>query len=85
MSGDWKPRKGQKIEKLFAWIATEADGGEGVCAGATPDGLGMMPLIGADRERIESYRPLAKDIRRLSGLPIRMVEFSTRVDEDELP
>jgi hypothetical protein len=45
----------------------------------------MMPLIGADRERIESYRPLAKDIRRLSGLPIRMVEFSTRVDGDELP
>src|ERR1700745_2265416 len=26
----WKPQTGQKIERLYAWIAEEPDGGEGV-------------------------------------------------------
>lgn len=82
---DWKPRKGQKIEKLFAWVATEADGGEGVCGAYVPSMGGLVPLVGADRERIESLRPHAEIIRRESGFPVRMVEFSTRIDGEELP
>lgn len=82
---EWKPGKGQKIEKLYAWIATEADGGEGVCAMAAPTLGGIVPLVGADRARIESYRPYAEQVRKASGFPVRMVEFSTRIDGEELP
>jgi len=81
---DWKPGKGQKIDKLYAWIATEPDGGEGVCAAHFGPAIGWAPLVGADRERIESYRQFAEEARKISGYPVRMVEFSTRVDGEDL-
>jgi len=72
----WKPNTGQKIERLYAWIATEPDGGEGVCSMQLGDM--HMPLIGADTARIESLAPQAAMIARTSGYPVRLVEFSTR-------
>jgi hypothetical protein len=74
----WKPGAGQKIERLYAWIATEADGGEGVCAMSLPDGKTLMPLVGADMERIESLRAHAGLVARISKCPVRLVEFSAR-------
>jgi hypothetical protein len=73
----WKPQTGQPIERLYAWVATEADGGEGVCAMSMPDGM-MMPLVGADMARIESLRAHARSVAVASGCPVRLVEFSTR-------
>ena len=83
---DWKAGRGQKIERLYAWIATEPDGGEGVTAhNVVIAGREMMaPLVGADKARIESYRSHARDVARLSKCPVRLVEFSVRtVLEDE--
>lgn len=80
----WKPYQGQKIERLFAWIATEPDGGEGVCAVNIP-GVGWTPLVGADGERIASYRAYAGEVRAATGRPVRLVAFATRVDGEELP
>lgn len=77
MSDDWKPDRGQSIDRLYAWVATEADGGEGVCAAWVP-GLGNMPLVGADRARIESLRPQAEDVAASTGAVVRLIEFSTR-------
>jgi hypothetical protein len=71
-----KADAGQVIERLYAWIATEPDGGEGLCAMRLGDT--MMPLVGADRERIESLGPHAAIVARASGCPVRLVEFSTR-------
>lgn len=73
---DWKPGQGQAIERLYAWIATEPDGGEGVCSFQLGDM--HMPLIGADMARIESLRGHAAVIAKASGYPVRLVEFSTR-------
>jgi hypothetical protein len=73
----WKPNTGQTIERLYAWVATEADGGEGVCAMSMPDGM-MMPLVGADMARIESLRAHARSVAVASGCPVRLVEFATR-------
>jgi hypothetical protein len=73
----WIPNTGQKIERLYAWIATEPGGGEGVCSWLMPEGV-HMPLIGADMARIESLAPHAALIARATGDPIRLVEFSTR-------
>lgn len=83
----WKARRGQKIEKVFAWIATEPDGGEGVIGHEIMlDGrLMFAPLVGADRARIESYRPHARNVAAQSGLPVRMVEFSVRTVLEDKP
>ena len=81
----WKPNTGQKIERLYAWIATEPDGGEGVCAALMPDGKMMMPLVGADMERMESLRHYAAEAVRFTGYPVRLVEFSNRIVIEESP
>ena len=46
--------KPQKIARLYAWIVTHEDGEEGVPAISTP--IGALPMIGADKARIESLR-----------------------------
>jgi hypothetical protein len=76
MANEWRHSTGQKIERLYAWVAEEADGGEGLCS--MPLGDIQMPMIGADRARIESMRDYAQRIASILGIPIRLVEFSTR-------
>lgn len=81
---EWKARTGQKIGKLYAWVAEESDGGEGVIAGALPGMPGMTPLIGADRERIESYRGYAEMIARKTGCRARLKVFGAGTVIDEV-
>lgn len=84
MSGaGWRPGKGQRIERLYAWIAEEPDGGEGVCSIQLGDV--HYPMVGADRARIESLRQHAQDVARITGYRIRLVEFSARVVLAESP
>ena len=84
MDGDpWRPGRGQKIEALYAWIAVDPEGGEGVCGASI--GRMMLPLVGADRERIESLRERAAMTRAASGYPVKLVRFSRREDIEELP
>jgi hypothetical protein len=64
------------VDAIYAWIATEHDGGEGVCA--TRLGDHWWPLIGADEVRIESLRPAARAIMQASGCPVRLVRFDRR-------
>ena len=64
-----------KIEELLAYISDEGDGDEGVVAAKLGDS--WMPLIGADRDRMESLRHIAKDTAKMSGRPVRLVRFST--------
>jgi hypothetical protein len=65
----------KRIDRLYAWVATEADGGQGIPAMRVDDMA--LPLIGADHDRIESLRPMAM---RAMGvcLKIELVEFSGR-------
>jgi hypothetical protein len=71
------------IDALYAWVATEPDGGEGVCSMQL--GAVHMPLIGADMDRVKSLRARAEFVRRVSGCPVRLVRFSRREDLEELP
>jgi len=73
-----------KIVEVHAYIATEADGTEGVIGkvlqvSGIPEPV-FMPFIMADRARLESLRPHAEQIARLTGRPIVLARFSTRVD-----
>jgi hypothetical protein len=76
--------KPQKIERLYAWIATEADGKEGVPAVTAPDGT-VCPLVGADRARIESFREIARGALRLGDVVgVRLVCFDHLVEIERL-
>lgn len=71
------------IDAMYAWVATEPDGGEGICAARIGDM--MMPLVGADMDRMKSLREYAEAGRRLTGYPMRLIRFSRREDMEELP
>ena len=73
----------QTIDALYAWVATEPDGGEGVCSMT----LGNIhyPLVGADMDRIKSFRKHAEFLREATGYPVRLVRYSMREDLEELP
>lgn len=63
----------QKITEMYAWIVTETDGSEGIPA-IFKQGM-MMPLIGADKARVESCRPDALFIAE--DKPLKLVKFHT--------
>ena len=66
-----------KIEELYAWVSIDpADGDEGVLA-VYEHGAGWIPAIGADKERIESYRGFAETAAKKVGMPIRLQQYST--------
>lgn len=64
-----------RIDKLYAYIASDEEG-EGL-AGMLMGGT-MMPLVGADKERMLSLLPRAQEIATASGKEIKLVEFSVR-------
>ncbi|MES2712013.1 MAG: hypothetical protein V4653_10555 [Pseudomonadota bacterium] len=75
--------KPHRIERLYAWIATDADGEDGIPAFQGPEG--MMPLVGSDKVRIESLRSVAEQLVALEGYPVRLVEFTSMVVLETLP
>jgi hypothetical protein len=77
----------ERIDAIYAWVATEADGSEGICAHAMMyKGAEMlMPLVGADRARVEALRPFARSIAERTGSPIRLVLFSKAATIESVP
>lgn len=73
---------GHLISELYAFVCTEADGGEGVAAAYIGDA--WMPLVAADQARVESLRPIAANISKISGVPIRLVKFSQRENLEQV-
>lgn len=71
-------KAGFKIQTLHAFIATEADGTEGVI-GAHINGM-MMPFVAADPVRVDALRDRARDIARASGRPVVLAKFEIRTD-----
>lgn len=65
-----------KIEKMFAFVAEEKPGDEGVVA--TLINSMWLPLVGADMTRVESLRGHAQEIANRLKKEITVLEFSTR-------
>jgi hypothetical protein len=63
------------IQELFAFISD--DNGEGVAAYLGPDGI-WMPMVGADQARVDSLRPMAQELAKMSGVKVTLARFSTR-------
>lgn len=66
-----------KIEKMYAYIAIEPNGNEGITAVLIDDM--WCPLVGADKERLEALRPYAQGLSAHHG-DIVLAEFSVRKD-----
>lgn len=64
------------IDELWAWVSSDVEG-EGVLA-APMKGMGAVPLVGADRERMESLRPLATQLGNMFGVGVSLVRFTHR-------
>lgn len=65
-----------RIDELWAFVAQDRDG-EGLPAFMLDNGM-WMPLVAADRERVDSLRERAKQIARESGNKITLCRFSVR-------
>ncbi len=65
-----------KIERIFAFIAKDDQGNEGVC-GFQSD-MGWMAMVGADQAMIDKLKPMARSIAKSSGKTITICRFSIR-------
>lgn len=75
----------EKITEVYVFASSDSDG-EGVIGKSmlSPDGgLMMMPFVCADKERMESLRPLAKQISKQSGKKIKLLKFTCREELEE--
>lgn len=69
-----------RIDSLWAYLSID-DGGEGLIAAPLPGRPNVtMPLIAADKTRLESIKPIARSMARSFGKTIRLVRFKARED-----
>jgi len=68
-----------RIEGMYAFVAEDSGpDDEGVVAMSV--GEVMMPLVGADMARVESLRPVARNISAETGKKIKLLHFTQRED-----
>jgi hypothetical protein len=77
-----EPTPGQRITELHCWIATYADGTEGIIAGGLP-GLGMTPLVNSRRHMAVKLERFAREAMAATArtahrvVNVRLVTFTT--------
>lgn len=74
-----------KVESLYAYLAQGENGTEGIMAASVPINgqMMMLPMVGADIDRIKSLLPIAKQIALASGITFRIYRFDAKVDITE--
>ena len=68
-----------RIEQMYAFVVVDDDGTEGIPATRGPGGL-AMPLVGADMKRVESLKPIVRDMARQLDKPITLCRFEVRTE-----
>lgn len=68
-----------KITEIFAFIGVDDNGDEGLVAWHDPK-HGWMPLVGADKARLDAYRQMAEHIAFHTLQPVREVHFTSIQD-----
>lgn len=66
-----------KIETIYAFVAQRPDSGEGIMGFLGPDGT-MIPMIGADLERVKDLKPIADMMSRELKTPYKIYHFTKR-------
>lgn len=74
----------EKITEVYVFASVD-EGGGGIVGQTLPIGGRdtFMPFVCADKERMESIKPLAKEIARLSGKKIKLIRLSVREELEE--
>ncbi len=72
-----------RINEVFVFVATDEHGDEGIPAFQSSAGM-WMPLVAADRARVDSLRPMAKEIAKMTGSSIKLIRMSTREDLEDI-
>lgn len=72
----------QKIETLFAFLATDSHGGEGLFGEFF--GREWLPFVGADMANVNTLRPRAEEIAKRTGAKITIAHFMARRDVDTI-
>ena len=69
----------KKITELYAFVSSDKNG-EGIVGQSmmTPSGMMMMPFVCADKARMESLKPLAKQIAEESKKKIKLIRLIQR-------
>lgn len=75
------PPNSIKIEEIYAFVSVDKDNHEGVIAINTAHG--PMPMIAADKARLEYLRPHAVEVARKTKMKVRLLKFSTREEIEE--
>jgi hypothetical protein len=68
-----------RIEEVWIFISRDDKGNEGVCAFMHPT-LGWVPMVAADEQRLESLRPKAAEIARLTSKSVHLIKLTTRLE-----
>jgi len=71
-----------KVHELWAYVAEDEQGEEGIVS--YPTELGVMPLIGADRERMKSLRRWALAASLARGKPVELRRYHLVESEIEV-
>ena len=68
-----------KIKTIYAFIATEKDPDDEGIVAQFMGGM-WMPLVGADKDRVNSLKPIAERIAKITKKKITLVQFKNRED-----
>lgn len=64
-----------RIDEMYAFVAQDADG-EGLTGFQMGDTF--MPMVAADKTRVDQLRSIAQQIARDTGQTVKLVRFSVR-------
>lgn len=67
-----------RITEIYAFIAKDEQGHEGVMGFSDRNG-NMMPMIGADVDRVDSLIPMANKISEMTGQKYEIRYFTQKV------
>lgn len=73
-----------RIDEIFAFIACDKEG-EGIIT--VPDGSKekiLVPLIGADQARVDSFKEFAKNIGIRENIKVKLIKFITREEVETI-
>ena len=66
-----------RIDEVYLFISVD-ETGEGVCAAPLLGDDTMVPLIAADKRRMEALIPWAREIARITGKKVQLVKLTAR-------
>jgi hypothetical protein len=66
----------KRIDEMYAFVVVDGDGDETIPAFS--NGAFLLPLVGADMDRVNSLMDVARQLSKQSGKPMKIYRFTTR-------